>query len=154
GPESDRDFFQFLDIRPDHGVYRYHRPLAVDGDIPRWSDHIPFGDGSDHLVRGQVVSFQALRVGPDDDGSLIASEGGRGRHAGETGEHGADLEQGRVLDLADADVWVVGGTNQVADGHAAGVEAHDEGRDGAQRHERAGAVDVADGLGHRLGHVG
>ncbi len=154
GPESDRDFFQILDIRTDHGVHRHHRPLAVDGDVSRWCDHVPFGDRGNHLVWGQVVGFQALRVGPDDDGSLVASEGGRSRYAGETGEHGADAEQGRVLDLADGNVGVVGGKNQVADGHAARVEAHDEGRNGARWHERAGAVDVADRLGHSLGHVG
>ena len=44
--------------------------------------------------------------------------------------------------------------DQLADGHAAGVEARDERRHGAGRHEGARAVDVADGLGHRLRHVG
>src|SRR5207247_5484750 len=78
----------------------------------------------------------------------------RGGDAGETGEHGADPEKGRVLDLADSDVRVVGGKNQVADRHAAGVEAHDEGRHRPRRHERARAVDVVDRLGHGVGHVG
>ena len=44
--------------------------------------------------------------------------------------------------------------HEVADRHAAGVEPHDERRDGARRHEGPRAVDVADRLGHRLGHVG
>ena len=44
--------------------------------------------------------------------------------------------------------------HEVAHGHAAGVEPHDERRDRARRHERARPIDVADRLGHRLGHVG
>ena len=40
--------------------------------------------------------------------------------------------------------WVLAGEHQVADRHAAGVEAHDERRHGAGRHEGARAVDVAD----------
>ena len=44
--------------------------------------------------------------------------------------------------------------DQLRDRHAAGVEAHDERRHGARRHERARAVDVADHFGHRLAHVG
>ncbi len=45
-----------------------------------------------------------------------------------------------------------GGTaeDQLADRHAACVETGDEGRHGSRRHEGAGAVDVADGFGHRL----
>ena len=39
-------------------------------------------------------------------------------------------------------------------GNAAGVEARDERRHGARRHEGARAVDVADRLRHRLAHVG
>ena len=52
--------------------------------------------------------------------------------------------------------WRVGGAaeDELSDGDAAGVEARDERRHGAGRHEGAGAVDVADGLGHRLAHVG
>ncbi len=44
--------------------------------------------------------------------------------------------------------------DQLADGDAAGVEARDERRHRARRHEGAGAVHVADGFGHRLAHVG
>ena len=44
--------------------------------------------------------------------------------------------------------------DQLADGDAAGVEARDERRHGAGRHEGAGAIHVADRLRHRLAHVG
>ncbi len=44
--------------------------------------------------------------------------------------------------------------DQLADRHAAGVEASDEGRHGARRHERARAIHIADRLRHGLAHVG
>ena len=50
-------------------------------------------------------------------------------------------------------VWFGAAEDELADGDAAGVEAGDEGRDGAGRHEGAGAGDVGHGLRHRLAHV-
>ena len=98
-----------------------------------------------------MVRLKALRVGLDDDGALVAAERRRRRDTGQSGEHGPDNEQGLVLDLADGPLAL---EDEVADRHAAGVEAHDERRDRVRRHERAGAVDVTDRLGHRVGHVG
>ena len=43
--------------------------------------------------------------------------------------------------------------HEVADRHAARIETHHEWGDRAGRHERAGTIDVAHRLGHRLGHV-
>ena len=82
----------------------------------------------------------------------LPPNGRRGRDAGQAGEHRPDLEQRLVLDLADGPGLAP--QHEVADRDAADVEPHDERRDGPRRHEGAGAGDVADRLGHRLGHVG
>src|SRR6266487_1820416 len=43
--------------------------------------------------------------------------------------------------------------DELCDRHAAGVEPHDERRNGARRHEGARPIDVADDFAHRLAHV-
>jgi len=122
----------------------------LNGDIARRRDLVSLGDRGDHLVGRQAVGPEALRVSPDDDGALVAPERRRRRDAGQRGEHRPDDEQGLVLDLADGPLAL---EDQVAHGNTAGVEAHDKGRNRVGRHERARPVDVADGLGHRAGHI-
>ena len=82
----------------------------------------------------------------------LPPNGGGAETPGQAREHRPDLEQRLVLDLADR--LGLAREHEVADRDAAGVEPGDERRDGARRHERARAGDVADRLGHRLGHVG
>src|SRR5438094_537141 len=98
--------------------------------------------GMDACMRGKLAftALTTLGVGPNDDGALVAAERRRRRDPGQSREHGPDYEQGLVLDLADASLAL---EDQVADRHAAGVEAHDERRHGVGRHERARPVDVA-----------
>jgi hypothetical protein len=55
-----------------------------------------------------------------------------------------------VLHFAERAVGIVGGENEIADGDAAGVEAHDKRSGGVGRHEGARAVHLGDGLGHGL----
>jgi len=145
------DFAEFLGL-DDHGVGGDEEHAVLDADVAGGADDVAGGQRGDDLLGGDGVGPQAVGVDAEDDGAGVAAEGGRSRDAGEGGEHGSDLEEGLVLDLADG--LGVGGEDEVADGDGAGVEAHDEGGDGAGGHEGAGAVDVLDGLGHGLGHVG
>ena len=89
---------------------------------------------------------------PDDDGPLVAAEGRRRGDARQRGEQRAHAVERDVLHLAG--LRRRAREHQLPDRHAAGVEAHDERRHGAGRHESAGAVDVADHLRHGLAHVG
>ena len=96
--------------------------------------------------------LQLVGIERDDDGALVAAEGRRRGDAGKRGEQRADAVDGEILQFA---LGASGAAeDQLADGDAAGVEARDERRHGARRHEGAGAVDVADRLRHGLAHVG
>ena len=88
----------------------------------------------------------------DDDGALVAAERRRRRHAGQADQRRPHADVGRLLDLVDRLGLAL--QHEVADRHAAGVEADHERGDGAGRHERARAVHLGDHLGHRLHHVG
>jgi hypothetical protein len=131
-PRPERDGPQLLGVL-EHGVDRDDGHEVLDAGVAGGADGVALVQGGDHLLGGGVVGAQAVGVDADHDGPLVAAERRRGRHAGEAGEHRPDLEQGLVLDLADAPGLAL--EDQVADGHAAGVEAHHEGRDGARRHE-------------------
>src|SRR5262249_36928511 len=152
GAEADRDVLQGLDVVPHHRVDRHHRRLAVDGDVAGRGDLVAAGNGGDHLVGRQVVLLELLGVGAEDDGALVAAERRRARDAGQAGGRGPDSIEREVLNLADALGPAL--EDEIANGNAPGVKAHDERRHGPRRHERAGAVDVADRFGHGLGHVG
>src|SRR5207249_12035254 len=65
---------------------------------------------------------------------LVAAEGRWRRYARQGGEHGPNLEQRLVLDFADAPLAL---EDQVADRHAAGIEAHDERRDRVGRDRKS-----------------
>ena len=149
--QPDRDVLQLLDV-PDQRVDRHDRHQLADAEVARRADRVAVGERRDQLVGRDRVGPEPIGIGPDDHGALIAAEGRRRRDPGQAGEHRADLEERLVLDLADR--LGLAREDEIAHGHAAGVEPGDEGRDGARRHERAGAGDVADRLGHRLGHVG
>jgi hypothetical protein len=148
---SDRDVLQLLDVA-NQRVDRHDRHELADPDVARGTDRVAVGQCSDQLIGRERVGPQPLGIGPDHHGALVAAEGRRRRDPRQAGEHRADLEQRLVLDLADRPG--LAREHEIAHGHAAGVEPGDEGRDGARRHEGARAGDVADGLGHRLGHVG
>ena len=120
--------------------------------FPEGLIRLPVSQGLHHVLGRQIVRLQSLGIDVDDDGVLVAAERRRRRDARQAGEHRPDLEQGLVLDFADA--LGLAGQHQVADRHAAGIEAHAEGPDGAGRHEGPCPVDVLDRLGHGLGHVG
>jgi hypothetical protein len=49
---------------------------------------------------------------------------------------------------------VVAAENELSDCNASGIEARYKRRNGTGRHERARAIDIADRLAHRRGHIG
>ena len=151
GAHPDRNCLQLLDVA-NQRVDRDDRHELADPDVARGADRVAVGQGRDQLVGRERVGPQPLRIGPDDHGALVAAEGRGRRDPRQAGEHRADLEKRLVLDLADR--LGLAREHEIAHGNAAGVEPGDEGRDGARRHEGARASDVADRLGHRLGHVG
>ena len=120
--------------------------------LPGRADRVRGGHGGHDLVRRQAVGAQPLGIDPHDHAALAGPEGRGSRDARQGREEGTDPVQGQVLDLPHGPG--VAGEDQVADGDAARVEAHDEGRHGPRRHEGPGPVGVVDGLRHRLGHVG
>jgi len=132
-------------------VHRDDGHLVADADVSGRANRVPGVEGLDDLVGRHLVGAELVGVDADDDGALAAAEGRRCRDAGERGEHRPDLEEGLVLNLADA--LRLAGKNEVADGDAPRVKPGDERRDGPRRHERPRPRDVTDGLGHRLGHV-
>ena len=95
---------------------------------------------------------QPIRIDANHDRALAAAERRRRRQARQRRELRPHAVQREILDLAEA--AALAREHQVADRHRAGVEAHDERADGAGRHERARAIDVADRLRQRLRHVG
>lgn len=119
--------------------------------VARRADGVSAGHCADQLFRRHAVRPQPVRVDPDYDRPLVASERGRRRHARQSGEHRPHLEQRLVLDLRDR----LGRTrqHQVPHRDAARIEPHHERGDGSGGHESAGAVDVGNRLGHGLGHV-
>ncbi len=149
-PRPDGDIAQLARVF-DHCVHRDDRHLVLDAGVAGRRDRVARGEGGDDGIGRQVVSAQPLGIHADDNRPLVAPEGRRRRDAGQAGEHRPHAEQGLILNLADG--FRVAGQHQIADRHAAGIEAHDERRHRAGRHERARAINVADHLRHRLGHV-
>ena len=124
-----------------------------------WMRAFPKGDevagaqGGDHVVGREMVGPQPIGVEVDDDRADVAAQRRRRRDAGDAAEDRPDPEQREVGDLADAP-RLVAIDDQVADGHVAGIVAEEERGQRARGHEAPGPDDVADRLGHRLGHVG
>ena len=113
---------------------------------------LPLFEGLGDLFGRQVVGAQPLRIEVDDDGAQAAAERLRGRRAGQAGQLRPDAEQHQVGQFVDA--ARLAGERHVGDRHHAGVQRHDERRDGAGREEGLGPVGVDGGFGHGLGHVG
>ena len=95
-----------------------------------------------------AVLLELVRIERDHDGPLVAAERRRRGNAGQRREQRAHAVEREILQLA---LRVRGAAeDQLADGHAARVEASDEGRHGSRRHEGAGAIYIADRLRHGL----
>ena len=139
-------------LPPRAALVRAMRFERAGGDVAGGHDEARLGDGGDGFVGRDAVLLELVGIERDDDGALVAAEGRRRGDAGQRGEQRAHAVEREVLHFA----LGVGGAaeDKLADGDAAGVEARDEGRHGAGRHEGARAVHVADGLRHRLAHVG
>jgi hypothetical protein len=98
------------------------------------------------------TASQLAGVEHDHDGPLVSAEWRRGGNSGQCGKQRPHAIEREILQLA---LRVrCAAENQLPYRHAACVEARDEGRHGSGRHECTGAVNVADSLSHRLGHVG
>ena len=113
---------------------------------------LPVRHRANHFVGRHAVRAQPIRIDADHDRALAAAERRRRGEARQRRELRADAIEREILNLAEA--AALAREDQIADRHRAGVEAHDERPDRARRHERARAVDVADRLRQRLGHVG
>src|SRR5207237_7249438 len=100
---------------------------------------------------GHAVGTEAIRVNTDDNRSCGTTKGRGGGHSRQSRKQRPHTVQRKILDLRDTPRRT--GKNQIADGHAACVEPHNEWGNSARRHKRAGAVDVADGLSQRLAHI-
>jgi hypothetical protein len=151
-PALEGHRLEILDVR-DNGVGRDDGILVVQVHVARRADDVAPRERLHDVVGRQAVGLHAVGVDVDRDGARAAAEGRRGRDAGQRGEGGPDAVERLVLHLIERDVRVVGREDEIADGDAAGVEAHDERRDRARRHEGARAVHLGDRLGHGLRHV-
>ena len=80
-----------------------------------------------------------------------AAERRRRRDAGQRREQRA--HQFNAASCISPTVLRFAGKHEVANRHAAGVEPHDERRHRSGRHERARAIHIRNGFGHRLRHV-
>ena len=143
---------KFRQVAAERGVGARDAVERSGGDVARWHHEGGTGDGGDGFVGRDAVLQELVGIQGDDDGALVAAERGRRGDSGQGGEEGAHAIEREILHFA----LRSGGAaeDQLADCHAARVETGDEGRHGSRRHEGAGAVDVADGFGHRLTQVG
>src|SRR5262249_17469963 len=94
---------------------------------------------------------EPVGIHADDHSSLVAAEWRWSRDAWQRGEGRPHPEESEVLNLPHT--ARLAGEDQLAHGHAAGIEAHDEGRNCPGRHEGARSLDVRDGLRQGLAHV-
>ena len=109
--------------------------------LPDGVTTLPSGQRANDLLSRHPIGAQPIRIHAHDDRSLVAAERRRRGHAGQRREHRTDAIQGEVLDLAERARLTR--KDEIAHGHAAGVETHDERRHRAGRHERTGAVHVS-----------
>ena len=84
----------------------------------------------------------------------LPPNGGGAETPGSVANIGPHLEQRRVLQILELHVRVVAGEDEIADGHAAGVEAHDERRDGAGGMNARARFTYATVSAIARGHVG
>ena len=151
GAGADRQLEQIVDVRHDEliGEMRVSSPMLT---LPDGMMTLPVLTARITSSGDMPYDAQPVGIDADHDRALAAAERRRRRQAGERRELRAHAIERQILDLAEA--ARLAREHQVADRHRAGVEAHDERPDRAGRHERARAIDVADRLRHRLGHVG
>src|SRR5260370_11744345 len=106
----------------------------------------------DCLLRRDAVLLQLVRIERDNDGPLIAAEGWRRRDPWQSRKQWPYLIEGDVLEFA---LSMCGtGEEEQTNGYAPRIEARDERRNRAGRHEGPSSSDVADRLRHCLLHVG
>src|SRR5579883_1115265 len=151
GDGTDRSTEQFGQIAAESGI-------GAGDALQRAGEHVTGGhhqrglvDRGDGFLRRDLVLLEPVRIESDDDGALRAAEGRRRGDPGQGREHGPHPVEGEVLHLRLAVRRAA--EHELPDGHAAGIEACNERRHRAGRHEASGAVDVADGFGHRLAHI-
>ena len=150
--EPYRRVQQFLDVPPERRVGGSKADQVSRTEVSGRKDDRGPVRGRDDFFRREPVRSHLFRIHSDDDAALIASKRrGRG-DAGEGGEDRPHAVEGDVLHLARASVGAR--QHELRHGNAAGVVAHDEGRDRARRHESPGAIHIPDDLRHRLAHVG
>ena len=144
------EILQVLNIR-NHGIDRCESQQIAGAYVPRRHDGVSRIQCLDDFLGRHAVGTEAIRVNTDDNRSCGTTKGRGGGHSRQSRKQRPHTVQRKILDLRDTPRRT--GKNQIADGHAACVEPHNEWGNSARRHKRAGAVDVADGLSQRLAHI-
>ena len=147
---AHEDVLEVLDVLH-RGVDGYEEVLVAEDEITCGQDGVGAGERGGDFFRGDAGAAEAVGVEVDEDGAGAAAEGRGSGDAGQGGEERTDGVQRGVLQLRDG--TGLAREHELADRHAAGVEAHDEGRHGAGGHHGARTIHVTDGLAHGLRHV-
>ena len=112
---------------------------------------LPFEQRLDHLIGGNAIGPQSIRIGADNDRSLASPKWRRCTDAFDRSEHRPDLEEGLILNLPDGFGFTR--EHQITDRHRTSVKPHDEWIDRARGHKGPGTIDVPHRFGHGLSHV-
>jgi hypothetical protein len=142
---------QLVEVAPERGIGAGDTRSLAGPHVSRRQHQAGLAHGRDRFIGRDMILLQFAGVERDHDRPLIAAERRRRGDAGQRGKQRTHTVERVVLEFA----LRAGGAveDQLSNCHAARVEAGDEWRHRAVRHEGARAVHVADGFGHRLAHV-
>ena len=123
--------------------------------FPEGITTFPCLQGIDHVLGVQVVFEELAGIDIDDDRPHVRAERGDGDRAGDVLLHERpDDVLRQVSHRPDRGLVALAREHEVADRDAAGVHAHDHGRQGPRGHPRHGPVGHGHDLGHGLAHLG